>query len=338
MPAVPALGPAIPLRGGGQLHGAALAALAGGGRGPLERKHAVAWVQRGQVLDLVRHLGAHTAVVHRERQARQEAHQVVGGVLAAHAVVRAVAKHQVVAGKLDVLLALGAKAVGVERVRRLVALVARGPHRGDDHGALGRGVVVGEREVGLRGLRHHGRGGAEAQSLLDHLPRELHLVEHVAGDGRVGVGAQAALLLAHARQGIWVLGHQRQQPHQRRGGRVLGRKQEVHDRVGHLGVRGVEGRLHALLLRLPDLLQHLLRPKVQQALGLRARGHLGLGARGRLGEHLDDEQAALAALPHRGAGHAQREGQERVRHVHVRLAKRVALRGVVQVGARKHLL
>lgn len=67
-------------------------------------------------------LASLTGPVQACRQASQEAGQVVLRILLADAVMGAVAKHEEVSGKLDVLVPLGSEAVGVKLVGVLVAL------------------------------------------------------------------------------------------------------------------------------------------------------------------------------------------------------------------------
>eukprot|EP00955_Chlamydomonas_euryale_P002132 23525-Chlamydomonas_euryale.AAC.7 len=192
--------------------------------------------------------------------------------------------------------------------------------------------------LGAVDLRYHGRRRAIAQDLLDHLARVLHLVEQLAGDWCVEVSPNALLLLAHARQHVGVLRHERDRPRERRSRRILACKQKVHDRISHLGIGRVERWSQALLLGLLYLRQHLLRPEVQQALRLLTGGHACLGLSCSLGQHLDDVEAALAALPHCSAGHTQRERQERIGHGAVCLRELNAIRIAAQVGASKHVL
>mmetsp|Transcript_22161 Transcript_22161/g.37867 ORF Transcript_22161/g.37867 Transcript_22161/m.37867 type:complete len:221 (-) Transcript_22161:807-1469(-) len=210
----------------------------------------------------------------------------------------AMSKHQEVGCKLDILLAFRAEAVRVEPLGILVPLHAGCPHRGHHQAALGCCVVLCQGEVLLDQVRDHGCRGLEAQHLLDHLACVGHLVELLAGEGRIQVGPQPLLLRTHLCKHFRVLCHLCDGPHQGRGAGVLAGEEEVHHGVRHLVIGGVPRGGHTLCLRLLHVSENLLRPEIKQTLRLVACCHACLTATGSLGQHFDDEHAALVALPY----------------------------------------
>lgn len=227
-------------------------------------------------------------------------------ILQTDALVRAAAKHEVVARVL-VRAALGVEpALGQERIRVGVRLrvVQRVVERRDDHAVHGHGVVVRDRERLRRLVRHHRHRRPQPQALLHHRAQVRHRVHHLERD-RLPVlpATHALLLLAHAREHRGVVREVLQAVDEPAAHRVLAREEEREEHHRHLEVAKVAP---ALVLRVREVAH----PLVEHALRLRARGHRALAQARRALEVRERRLARLDRAVHLRAREREREVDE----------------------------
>ena len=273
----------------------------------------------GKDLDVFRQRSRGVLPVHLHTGLANHGHQRKLGVCLTQAVVGTRAKNEPVLGLL--LGVTGNPTLRVERVSIRVGLVivGRGPHRGDNHGALGDGDLVGDGEVLLHQVGHHDDGGPVAQSLLDDGAGVGQTLEQFHGD-RDGAVTTTGLevLLADLVKNLGTVSHQLEQPGRGGTSGILRGKQEGEDSLGNLEVTEVAQNLGRLLRRvnlntLGDFLTVLggvllgLDPGVHDTRNLTTSGHASPTLSTALGELLHDHVGGLLAIP--GLGVRQNDGE-----------------------------
>lgn len=212
-------------------------------------------------------------------------------------------------------------AVRVERVGVGVSLliVAGGPHRGDNHGALGHGDVLGNGEVLLDQVGNHDDGRAVAQSLLDDSTSVGQLVKQLHGQRGLDIAvANAQVLLADLVKNIGAVGHELEQPGRGSTSGILGGEQEGEDGLSDFVIGEVTQDLGGLVTgldgnTLSDLLTVLggillsLDPRVHDTGDFSTRGHASLTLGSTVGELCQNHVGSLLAIP--GLGVRQDKGE-----------------------------
>jgi hypothetical protein len=273
----------------------------------------------GEHLDLLAQVGDLVVPVEHHASLADHEHQVGLRVCLAQAVVRPGTEHEPVLGLL--VRVAGDPALGLERVGVGVGLgVVQGQvGGGDDHGALGDGVLGCDGEVLLGEVGNHDYGRAVAQGLLDDRTGPGQLLKRVERDLSVDVAvAGFDVLLADLLEELGAVGHDLEEPCGSRRGSVLGGEEEGEDGHGDLEVaepaddHGGLLRVFALLdgLAVVVRLDHVGDPEVQNALLLAASRHTDLSLGGALGELVQNHVGALLAVPALGEGQDDGEVDE----------------------------
>lgn len=253
--------------------------------------------------------------VQHDRSLAQAESQVELSVVLTQTVVRASTKNEVVLGTL--LLSISrVVSVGVEVVGVLVHVGIAKSHvsRGNDHGALGDGVGVGDGESLLDLVGNHQDGRAVSQKLSDDGASVSHRLEFVQGHSSVSITlAGLDVLLANSVQHLGALGHDLEQVGDSTARGVLGCEEEGEDGLGDLEIGelanqglGLVESLggQTLLSSLTPFLgsNHVLDPGVHDTGNLSAGRHANLGLGGALGELVHDHGGSLLSVPGLGVG------------------------------------
>lgn len=273
----------------------------------------------GKDLDLLTQVGDLVVPVKHHASLADHEHQVGLRVCLTQAVVRPGTEHEPVLGLL--VSVTGDPALRLVRVSIWVSLLVVQGHvgGGDDHGALGNGVLGSDGEVLLCEVGDHDYGRAVAEDLLDNCTGPGQLLERVERDLGVDIAvAGVDVLLADLVEVLGAVGHDLEEPCRSGRGGVLGGEEEGEDGHGDLEV-GEPADEHgglldvlALLNRLAVVLRlnHVGDPEVENTLLLATRCHADLGLSGALGELVEDHVGALLAVPALGEGQDDGEVDE----------------------------
>ncbi len=239
----------------------------------------------------------------------EEESQVELRVDLAKAVVRAGAEYQIVLGSLDLcvsrVVSLWVEVVGIlVHVRVVKSHVCRG----DQHGAFGNRVRVGDGKRLLHKVRNHQHRGAVAEQLANDGARVLEGLELVHVELGVNVTvADPEVLLSNAIQDVGSLSGNLEEPCSGAAGSILGGKEKGEDGLGNLvvaehaqqGVRLLHALAGALALGFAPALRvdHLQNPAVHDAGDVAARSHAHLALGGALGELGQDHVGGLLPVP-----------------------------------------
>lgn len=270
----------------------------------------------GEHLDLLTQVGDLVVPVKHHTGLADHEHQVSLCICLTQAVVWPGTEHEPVLGLL--IRITGDPSLGLVRVGVGVGLSVVQGHvgGGNDHGALGNGVLGSDREVLLCEVGDHDYGRAVAESLLDNRTGPGQLLKSVERDRGVDVTvAGIDVLLANLLEVFRAIGHDLEKPCSGGRGGVLGGEEEGEESHGDLKITepaNDHGRLLGVLALLDGLavvlrLDHVSNPEVKNALLLAASLHTDLGLRGALGELIEDHVSALLAVP--ALGERQNDGE-----------------------------
>lgn len=264
----------------------------------------------GEHLNLLGERSGVVLPVHKKGCFAHEQREVELGVLLAETVVRPSAEHKIVLGALHLSIT-GVVPLGVKLVRPVVDLRVTQCHirRGNNHGALGSRVGVGDGERLLDLVGNHDDRRTVTEELAHNSPGVGHRLKLVHVDSRVDITvADLQILLAHAIKDIRTLSHDLEQPSGGAAGGILRSEQEGEDGLGDLVVGEVtEKRVRllkaldfiTLLFRLaPPLgVDHLLNPGVHDASSLASSSHANLALGRALCELSQNHVGCLLAVP-----------------------------------------
>lgn len=252
--------------------------------------------------------------VEEKRGLADEKGEVELSILLTEAVVRTDTENEIVLGTLG----LGVTRVvtlGVKVVRVGVDLGVAESHvgGGNNHGALGDGVILADGERLLDEVGDHEHRRAVAEELTNNGTGVGHGLEllHVERGVDITV-ADLEVLLTDTVEDIRALSHNLEEPSSGGAGGVLGSEEEGEDGLGDLVVgevaEQVSGLLHTLRvtaghgLAPPLGVNHLLDPGIHDAGSLASSSHADLALRSALGELGEDHISRLLAIPRLGVG------------------------------------
>ena len=252
--------------------------------------------------------------VEEKRSLSDEKGKVELSILLTEAVVRTDTENEIVLGTLGLgitgVVTLGVKVVGVGVDFGVAESHVGG---GNDHGALGDGVILSDGERLLDEVGDHEHRRAVAEKLTNNGAGVGHRLElrHVERGVDITV-ADLEVLLTDTVEDVGALSHSLEEPGSGGAGGILGSEEEGEDGLGDLEVgevaEKVSGLLHTLGVTaghgLAPLLgvNHLLNPGIHDAGSLATSSHADLALCSALGKLGEDHISRLLAIPRLGVG------------------------------------